>query len=315
MTNDPLRWQGLIFIFLALFTSLASLLWGPMLPLYETLLAAGLIVFLGVPHGALDPLFAAALLRLKSRSEWLCFSLVYLLLAALVVLLWWTLPTIFLIAFLTISVLHFSGDLSVGASFFERFLYGAAVITLPAALHAAEMFRLFSMLVGPSAAQPVVSVLQVSAWPCLIALLALVAVSAARRTDRDGFRNLEILALGVLAFTATPLLGFAIYFCTMHSARHILRTQQFTGTTPNRMALVATLPMLALLGLGVIGWILWPTFPTTLPAVTTIEVTQPQTTLAMTNLLQLLFVALAALTLPHMLLVERLRLTDWQLHI
>ncbi len=42
---------------------------------------------------------------------------------------------------------------------------------------------------------------------------------------RDGLLALEIMAVGSLKLTATPLLGFAIYFCTMHSPRHILRTQ------------------------------------------------------------------------------------------
>jgi Brp/Blh family beta-carotene 15,15'-monooxygenase len=305
----------LLFSLLALVTALASLLWGPMLPLHESWLAAALIFFLGVPHGALDPLFAAALLGIKSPTAWLGFSLFYVLLAAAVVLLWWTLPAVFLTAFLAVSVLHFSGDPSAGASFLERLVYGTAVIALPAGWHAAEMLRLFSLLVGPAAAQPVVTVLQLIAWPCLLALLGLVALSALRRTGRDGWRTLEFLALGGLAWTATPLLGFSIYFCAMHSARHILRTQQFTGVTPSRLALVAALPMLALLGLGLIGWTLWPASPTTLPAVAAMLLPQPQTPLVTTHLLQLLFVGLAALTLPHMLLVERLRWTGWQLRV
>jgi Brp/Blh family beta-carotene 15,15'-monooxygenase len=297
MRLNPMRWQGLGFSLLALLTGFLSLFLPPFSPQCEWWLAAWLILLLGVPHGALDPLFAQAFWRIKSRAAWLGFILVYLLLAASVVLLWWWLPMVFLIGFLAVSVLHFSGDLSSGATFFERLVFGTAVVALPAAWHASELLRLFSQLVGANAAQPVVAALQLIAWPCMLALLCWVAWALVRRKNSDGWRTMEMAALGLLALTATPLLGFAVYFCAMHSARHILRTQRFTSVAPIRMALVAALPILGLLVLSAIGWTLWPA-----GADTSISARQ----------LQWLFVALAALTLPHMLLVERLRLTDWQ---
>ena len=60
------------------------------------------------------------------------------------------------------------------------------------------------------------------------------------------------------------------------------------------MALVALLPLLAVLGFSVLGWYF-------LPPSSTDE-----------HILQLLFVTLAALTLPHMVLVERVRFSSWQ---
>jgi hypothetical protein len=60
------------------------------------------------------------------------------------------------------------------------------------------------------------------------------------------------------------------------------------------MALVAVLPLLAVLVLSVLGWYL-------LPPSSTDE-----------RMLKLLFVALAALTLPHMVLVERVRFSGWK---
>jgi len=290
MTLSPLRLQGFIFSALALIATFFSVLLAPMAPSHEWLLASGLIVLLGVPHGALDPLFAQTLLRLNSGAAWLGFVALYLLLAALVVVLWWYLPLVFLITFLAVSILHFSGDLVAGATFSERLVYGGAVIVLPALWHAEELTRLFSQLVGASAAVPVVAALQLVAWPWLLALLLLVV----RSGRRDGLHALEIMAVGLLTLTATPLLGFAIYFCAMHSPRHILRTQQYAGVALRRMALVAVLPLLAVLVLSVLGWYF-------LPPSSTDE-----------RMLKLLFVALAALTLPHMVLVERVRFSGWQ---
>ena len=290
MAISPLRLQGLIFSALALIATVFSLLLTPMTQQHEWLLASGLIVLLGVPHGALDPLYAQTLLQLNSRTAWLGFVALYLLLAAMVVVVWWYLPLFFLIAFLAVSILHFSGDLVAGATVSERFVYGGAVIMLPALWHSIELTRLFSQLVGANAAMTVVAALQLIAWPWLLALLLLVV----RSVGRDGLHALEIAAVGLLTWIATPLLGFAIYFCAMHSPRHILRTRQYAGVSPRRMALVALLPLLAVLGFSVLGWYF-------LPPSSTDE-----------HILQLLFVTLAALTLPHMVLVERVRFSSWQ---
>lgn len=287
---STLRLQGLMFTGLALLVIALSLLLPSMTPQREWILASGLIVLLGVPHGALDPLFARALLQLNSHAAWFGFVAVYLLLAALVVALWWYAPLFFLIAFLSVSILHFSGDLIEGATFGERLVYGGGVIMLPALWHSTELTRLFSQLVGADAAIPVVTGLHLISLPWLLALFAFVV----RGLRRGGLDALEIMAVGLLTLIATPLLGFAIYFCAMHSARHILRTRQYADVAPREMLLVTLLPLLAVLGFSALGWYF-------LPPSSTDE-----------RMLKLLFVSLAALTLPHMVLVERVRFSNWQ---
>jgi Brp/Blh family beta-carotene 15,15'-monooxygenase len=286
---SALRCQGLFFCLSALMTVVVSVVFMPIDPRHELLLASLLIVLLGVPHGALDPVFAQALPQIKSRASWAVFVFLYVLLAALVVALWRFAPTFFLFAFLAVSVLHFSGDLAAGASFFARLFYGGAAIVLPAALHSAELDRLFSLLTGSQSAAWVVTTLQFMAWPWLAALVVVVAVSA----RRDGLLALEILAVSVLTFTASPLLGFTIFFCCMHSPRHILRTQIYASMTLKRLALVALPPMVAVLLAAAGGWYLLPDSPID------------------ERILQFLFVALAALTVPHMVLVERVRFRDY----
>jgi len=287
---NTLRLQGLLFSVVALTTAVLSVVWMPLNPQHELWLASLLIVMLGVPHGALDPIFAQSLLPIKSRLSWTIFVVVYVFIAALVVAVWWFVPALFLLVFLSLSVLHFSGDLAAGASFLSRFLYAGAVIVLPAALHAAELDRLFSLLVGPSAAALVLAALQFMAWPWLAAL-AWVVVKNARR---DRFLALEILAVGVLTFSASPLLAFSIFFCFMHSPRHILRTQTCAGMTLQSLARVTFMPMLAVVVMAAAAWYGLPDTPVD------------------ERLLQLVFVTLAALTVPHMMLVERVRLTGWQ---
>ena len=284
---NTLRLQGLIFSVVALTTAVLSVVWMPLNPQHELWLASLLIVLLGVPHGALDPIFAQTLHSIKSRLSWTIFVLVYVFFAALVVVIWWFVPTLFLLIFLSISVLHFSGDLAASASFLSRFFYAGAVIVLPAALHAVELDRLFSLLAGPSAAAWVLAALQFMAWPWLAAL-AWVVVKNARH---DRFLALEVLAVGVLALCASPLLAFSIFFCFMHSPRHILRTHIYAGMSLRGLARVTIMPMFAVLVMAAAGWYGLPDAPID------------------ERVLQLMFVALAALTVPHMMLVERVRLT------
>lgn len=286
---NAMRWQGGFFIVLALLTSIACGVLPPADP-HSALVWVGLLtVLLGVPHGALDPIYAQVWPGTQSRSAWVAFVLAYLLLAAGVVAVWWWAPTVFLWGFLAISVLHFSGDLAAGTPGWTRFFYGGAVIVLPAALHAAELTRLFALLTNPENAAWVVPALQVMAWPWLAALLVAVVLSA----RRDALVALEVLAVSVLALTAPPLIGFTVFFCAMHSPRHMLRTQVFAGKALPALAAVAILPMLGVLLMAVGAWYGLPDSPMD------------------ARIVQLIFVALAALTVPHMVLVERVRWKGW----
>ena len=64
--------------------ALGTLALGRLSPQLELIVVAVLIVVLGVPHGALDTIFARQLYGIRTLSGWLQFSLLYLLLAALV---------------------------------------------------------------------------------------------------------------------------------------------------------------------------------------------------------------------------------------
>jgi hypothetical protein len=90
-----LRFQGLAFSALAWLLLLASL-WLPRLDAQVQLaVLAPVILLLGVPHGALDVVFVRQLTRIQSAAGWSLFTIAYLAVAALVVLLWWVAPAIF----------------------------------------------------------------------------------------------------------------------------------------------------------------------------------------------------------------------------
>lgn len=249
------------------------------------------IVLLGVPHGALDTLYASRQFRLRRVRHWAWFTVAYLFPVVLVVWLWRESPLIFLVGFLAISVVHFSADPATGVPFWARVFYGGAAVVLPSLFHAEELRRLFSILVHPDSAA------QVQAFLSGIAFIWLAGLCAGGlwMFGRDRLAALELLSVALLCTLAPPLLAFTIFFCGMHSARHILRSFRYAGVSNLQLfAAAATVPMLGtFLALAIGNWWL-------------------QDAPLETRLIQLVFVTLAALTVPHMALIERVRFAGWE---
>ena len=286
-----LRRQGIFFCVVACL----ALACTPLLAIVNdqyVLICAGLaIFFLGVPHGALDTVFARKIYRLNTPLQWLIFTAAYVSLAAAIVVIWWVAPRIFLASFLLISAFHFSADPVIPLSMGARMLYGGAVMILPAMLHAPQITVLFAQLVGIAAADDIVSVLQAASIPWLIADLILVGVVL--RTDRVA--GCEILGAVLLALLASPLIAFTLFFCVMHSPRHFLRTALLVGEAPKNLLMrAAFVPTAACFFASLLAMSLSTHLPID------------------DRFVRIIFVGLAALTVPHIAIVERVRYRGWR---
>ncbi|CAM3718448.1 Brp/Blh family beta-carotene 15,15'-dioxygenase [Polynucleobacter brandtiae] len=280
-----LRLQGQLFCTFSFFVILVYLLGFSLDKKVEWLVLIALITLLGIPHGALDAILAKPLYKINSPMQWLIFLTAYLALAAAVVLIWWAAPTFFLIGFLIISAIHFSTDIEGHFSRIYRFTYGSCILVLPALLYAPEMHILFAFVAGEEAANMVMAGLRPIAIPWLIASIFL----AVAHIRKDRFSSVEFLAVIAVASFLPPLLAFTIFFCGMHGPRHIMRAYRFANLDSGTALLKAMiLPMIFVLGAFISAWVLFPS--TQLDG----------------QLIQILFVILAALTVPHMLVIDRL---------
>ncbi len=258
----------------------------------EVSVLAAAVLVLGVPHGALDVLHARRAWQLDRPARWAVFLLVYVLLAAAVVAAWVTAPSTSLVGLLVISAFHFSGDLESGTPVPLRIVHGLAPICLPALLHAEALGELFAALATAGTAADLVRLLEWAARPLLAATVLSVAWAARRRRHRRA--ALEVLATAAVCAIAPPLVGFGVYFCLLHSWRHVARTNHLCRPTPAEFRWAAGLPTVATgLGAGLAFFLLEPEAWAT-------------------GLVQVVFVGLAELTVPHMLLIERIRLAGWQ---
>jgi len=284
-----LQLQGRVFCAVSLALVVALLVGVRPSPEHELLAVGVLILLLGVPHGSLDVVVARRLFGMASVWTWVVFLLLYLGLAALVVALWWIAPELFLWSFLGFSALHFGGDMAVGVTRLERLLYGGGVIVLPALWHGTELQHLLGLVAGNASAASVAPALHLLALPWLCAT----GVACALRASTWPRAALEWAALAALSLTAPPLVAFTVYFCAMHSPRHILKTLAGLQGAEARHALAMAL---------------WPTVAVLAAAVVAMAVGALDGGIPLeTRLMQFIFVGLAALTLPHMALLERAR--------
>lgn len=268
-------------------------------------LVAGLVAVLGLPHGAVDHWQGRAVLAGRWGRLWpAVFAGGYTLAALAVVLAWVAWPPGLLVGFLLLAIGHFGAeDVAAGPLVSERpglgrvveaALRGAVPVLLPILFHPAPTGTLFAALlpgVEPAAVARVHLAMAPIAWAYIAGLGGLAALALLRGRRRGAA---ELAALTAAFAALPPLLGFAVYFCLWHSPRHTLAVIA-QSDAPNlaqglKRFAAAALPLTAVtLFFALVAWV--------------ILVERGGATAAAT--LQVVFVGLAALTVPHVLLAAR----------
>jgi len=247
------------------------------------------VVFIGLPHGAMDGALAIHLGWMNRPIKAATFLLTYIGLAALVVGMWLAVPTIGFLVFLSISLFHFGrGDIvprTKDHQLTEVVMRGGLVLAGISLFHRTEVDAIFEVLIGSNTAV-VWSFLQAIGVLTLI-LIPLVLFSKSPQERKAA--SIEVIGLLALFAIAPPLLGFAFYFCGIHSVRHFRHMGVMLQSTLQRFQVTRTTVIFSLL-----TW-----------AVGLFAVANQSSSIGLEPaLLQVIFIGLAALTVPHMILVD-----------
>ena len=260
------------------------------------------IVFIGLPHGAFDGGIAYLLGWNQRRFGMAIFTGLYVLLAISVIAIWIMAPTISLVFFLGISLVHFGlGDnhfISLPSDHQYRFFKllrclsvfchgGVVTIALPF-FHPEEVSQIFVILSGEDDLF-LTSILHTLFPVWLAAVVFYLALSAHLKSLR-GF-TFEIIMLTSVIAILPPLAGFALYFCGIHTARHMIFLYHSIANTLNRNQAIKLGALFSILswGAGCVGFVMLSVFGN-------LEAIEAS--------LNIIFIGLAALTVPHMLLVD-----------
>jgi len=258
-------------------------------PTLQLIVLGVVIALFGLPHGALDPWIAERIGLQNTPPQSVLFNVGYLALAALVILFWWWLPTLSLIVFLSMSAWHFSADWAASLGMPTRLIAGTLLLLMPIGFHTEAVSMIFQQLSGIEGGKLAVTL----ALPTWFLVTTMALVTAATIWKQRGQTSLEFLTLIALAYFTPPLIYFTLYFCLLHSPRHLygLFSVAPTAEHPRLMRMMVIYTTATLLLLGVLWW-LWPTLPVD------------------TLILKFIFIGLAAVTVPHMMLIALAHLRD-----
>jgi Brp/Blh family beta-carotene 15,15'-monooxygenase len=284
MTMSPI-WQTWLFAITATASIAVMTVLQPNLTVQILLLVPFVAIF-GLPHGALDLPIAQAIWPLNGWQGTAYFVALYLGLAGAVILAWTYFPGFSLFAFLIYSAIHFAGDWE-DAPVILRWTGGAATIGAPSLFHRDEVATIFGYLAPMPPATLAATVLACVGAVALVATLIIVVSQPAVRTRAV----LEQIVLWVAALCLSPLIYFIVYFCALHSVRHMTLTLNWIDDRRTAVHLSIALSVVTVLtGFASIGIIQGVGLETIENAIS-----------------KTVFIGLAALTVPHLILVDQFR--------
>ena len=253
--------------------------------LTQLVVLTGAVILAGLPHGALDPLLFIQTNGEINRKKSIRFYLSYVLGATVTFLFWLWQPEISLILFLVISAWHFADDWCAVLPRSYQLGVGASVIILPIFFQPVEVITLFGYLGVNWSQTAVANVIFIpGVLACAVMILAVLT-----SLYRKSWASLEVFSLGALAVLTPPLIFFSVYFCLLHSPRHILNVIEVLK--PNIRSLLIYGITFTLLSLVII-----------FAAVESRTAIQGSAVLT-----QAIFIGLFCLTVPHMFVVNRFR--------
>ena len=296
-----------LFLILCSITLLFSLptIFGMVIPVWLVLsIFAFFIVVTGIPHGAVDHIVASSVYRLQNNFyDKFKFYSTYLFIMMLLGVVWIFSPIAGFFIFIAISVYHFGqGDLSYLISemhpIYRSLIYtsrGLFLVGLPILLHHEITIPIIEAAIQKELSRSLF--LLESATLISKALLAqhfLVLIFIAVHKRMTLYK--EFLLTGLLAllfWTAHPLLSFGLYFGIWHSLNHFFELrdhlQMYDQNHSTFSLYLKTIPftLISFIGLGFLWFI--------------------QGAFGLENqMISLLFILISVLTLPHMLLIDRM---------
>ena len=190
-----------------------------------------LILTIGVSHGSLDHIKGKKLLNILNINNIYIFYIAYVSIGVFLILIWLTFPGSTLLLFLLVASYHFgkedtdfliNKDLKFKQLFF--LLKGLLIVITPLNFHFTETINIFKTLFVES--EKFYFILGFIENAKIIPLTFVLSVCASIYLFVKNFKTTNILifldffSILILNYYLTPLVAFTFYFCFLHSIRH-----------------------------------------------------------------------------------------------
>ena len=183
-----------------------------------------LILTIGISHGSLDHIKGKKLIKYFGYKSMSIFYLSYLLIGAVIILIWLIFPKSLLFLFLIIAAFHFGKE---DSEFINQkknfeliyFLKGSLIITSPLFFHKEETLTIFETLNFYISNNLIISN-EILFIFILLSLISGIILSLNKSIEAKSLLLMDYLSILILNYFLNPIIAFTIYFCFLHSIRH-----------------------------------------------------------------------------------------------
>ena len=194
-----------------------------------------LISTIGIAHGALDNLKGKKLLKIYKIKNIIFFYLFYILLALFVATSWISFPGLTLFIFLIIACYHFGKEDTFfflkdnkfidqhtdgGFANFTLFLKGLLIVVAPLKFKSDETRYIFEILAPGESGVFLFYIIEILFFLSCITYLWFLFAIETPNTDASISIVVDFLSIILLNYFLSPLIAFTLYFCFLHSIRH-----------------------------------------------------------------------------------------------
>ncbi len=250
-----------------------------------------LIFFIGLPHGSFDGAIAS-LVGFNNRFQFLQFLFFYIFLFILVILFWLYFPIVGLTIFILMTIVHFGlcdwTNFKIEKyKYSVSFTYGMTIIFGIIFFSEDQSFLIFEYLTNDKIYY-FKKYFLIPYFLTFLLIMYFIYLSFFEEKLRKGV--FEILLLLLIFYFFDPLLSFAIYFCFFHTYKHLkhLIKNIYLNLKNKKFVIYSTLIFTLISWVGGLG----------------ITFYLIQNLSLYESIIKVIFIGLAALTLPHMLLVD-----------